>query len=260
MHATFIGQSSLVLAGLHGAVLIDPYFFDACADRHGAHLRRLRPPGLMPAQLPRLDAILITHEHDDHADPASVRAVAARFPGIRVLGPSPAVEIVRGADVQIRPLGDTSDWIVVGPGIRVCPTPAAHPSREILSDGGDRWCGFVVEVDGVRVWHAGDTSAHEEVIAAARAAAPVRLAFLPVNERNHARERIGIVGNMSPREALALADAAGVTRIVPVHWDLFACNGTSRAEVEAAHAACGCQASVTWMEPGETLEIDGAVL
>jgi L-ascorbate metabolism protein UlaG (beta-lactamase superfamily) len=256
MRATFIGQSSVVFAGTHGALLVDPYFFDACADRYGPNFKRLRPPGMMPDELPHLDAVLITHEHDDHADPASVRAVAARFPGIRVIGPAPALDIVRGPDVRVQPVGDDRGWIEITRGIRVRPTASAHPSLEMLPDGGDRWCGFVIEVDSVRAWHAGDTSASDEVVASAKAARPLHVAFLPVNERNHARERMGIVGNMSPREALALADEVGVPWVIPIHWDLFACNGTSRAEVEAAHAACGSRAAISWLEPGEALTVE----
>ena len=257
MRITFIGQSSLLIEGRHGAVLVDPYFFDTCAERHGPHLRRLRPPGLAVSALPSLTAVLVTHEHDDHADAASVLAVARRFPGLPVHGPAPAVAAIRGPGVIERPLVAGAGWTDLGSGIRFKATPAAHPTRERLSCGADRWCGYVIEVDGVRIWHAGDTSGHDDVVAAARAERPLGVGFLPVNERNYVRERMGIIGNMSPREALQLADEVGLPEIVPVHWDLFECNGTSRAEVEAARQACGCQAHVCWMEPGDSIELFG---
>jgi L-ascorbate metabolism protein UlaG (beta-lactamase superfamily) len=258
MRITFIGQSSLLLEGHHGAILVDPYFFDTCAERHGPHLRRLKPPGVAVSGLPPLTAVLVTHEHDDHADAASVLAVARRFPGLPVHGPAPAVETVRGAGVIERPLVAGAGWQDLDRGIRFMATPAAHPNRERLSCGADRWCGYVIEIDGVRVWHAGDTSGHDDVIAAARAAYPLRCGFLPVNERSFQRERMGIIGNMSPREALQLADEVGLPEIVPIHWDLFECNGTSRGEVEAAHRACGSRANVRWMEPGDSIEVSGA--
>lgn len=253
LRATFIGQSTVLLAGSRGAVVIDPYLFDSCAERHGEHLRRLRPPGLAPGDFPRIDAVLITHEHDDHADPASIGALVARFPGIPVIGPAPAVDAVEVTGAKTRALAPREGWIELAPGIRAIATPAAHPERELLPEGGDRWCGYVVEIDGVRAWHSGDTRAYDDASAAVRDAGGASVAFLPVNERNPLRERMGIVGNMSPREAFGLADDAGVPAVVPVHWDLFRCNGASRAEVESAHAACGCRASLRWMEPGQSL-------
>jgi L-ascorbate metabolism protein UlaG (beta-lactamase superfamily) len=259
MYATFIGQASLILGGARGAVIIDPYLFDTCAERHGEHFRRLRPPGVDLGAIMPVSAVLLTHEHDDHADPASVSALLERFPGIPVIGPAPAVDAVRAPGVWPRALSAGEGWIELAAGIRAIATPAAHPKREVLPTGEDRWCGYVVEIDGVRAWHSGDTCAHEDASAAVRAVGSVSVAFLPVNERNHVRERLGILGNMSPREAFALADDAGVPEVVPVHWDLFACNSTSRAEVEAAHAACGCRTALRWMDPGDSATFGGRV-
>jgi L-ascorbate 6-phosphate lactonase len=257
MRVTFIGQSNLLIQGLHGAVLIDPYLFDTCAERHGPQFRRLRPPGILLDVMPAVDAILITHEHDDHADPASVAAVLSRFPGIPVIGPEPALGALGDSAARGRMREVEQGWVDVAPGMRALATPAAHPLRERTAGGLDRWCGYAIECDGVRAWHAGDTSATDEVLEGARGAGPFRVAFLPMNERNHWRESLGIVGNMSPREALGLADAVGIPEVIPIHWDLFACNGTSRQEVESARVASGCRALVRWIEPGESVEITG---
>jgi L-ascorbate metabolism protein UlaG (beta-lactamase superfamily) len=72
------------------------------------------------------------------------------------------------------------------------------------------------------------------VVASLRRLAPIEIAVLPVNERNYYRDRRGIVGNMSIREAFGLAEEIGARTLVPVHWDMFAPNCVPREEIELA--------------------------
>jgi len=54
---------------------------------------------------------------------------------------------------------------------------------------------------------------------------------MPVNERNFYREKRGIVGNMSVREAFQMATDIGVKTLVPTHWDMFAPNSVYKEEL-----------------------------
>ena len=71
-----------------------------------------------------------------------------------------------------------------------------------------------------------------EVISAVKAYGKIDMAFLPVNERNYYRERRGIVGNMSVREAFHFAEEIGASALVPTHWDMFAANCVFKEEIE----------------------------
>src|SRR6266498_2801128 len=92
-----------------------------------------------------------------------------------------------------------------------------------LSGGLYRYLGFVVEAEGLRIYHAGDTLADEELQDRLARLAP-DVALLPVNGRDHYREAQNIVGNMGPREAVSFATTVGAGLLVPMHYDMFPIN------------------------------------
>jgi L-ascorbate metabolism protein UlaG (beta-lactamase superfamily) len=97
--------------------------------------------------------------------------------------------------------------------------------------GGDppRFLGYVIDLAGVRVYHAGDTIPYdgiEDVVC--------DVAMLPINGRDAEREAHGIVGNLDAEEAVRLAAAIGANVLVPIHYDMFAANPGDPARVVAA--------------------------
>src|SRR5262249_7257252 len=112
--------------------------------------------------------------------------------------------------------------------ITVTPIPACHGVDVAdaynfgteLSAGGVRYLGYVIDLDGVRIYHAGDTiwwPGQEEALRDLG----VHVALLPINGRDPVREADNVVGNLDHREAALLAAAAGVQLLVPMHWDMF---------------------------------------
>jgi L-ascorbate metabolism protein UlaG (beta-lactamase superfamily) len=104
------------------------------------------------------------------------------------------------------------------------------------SDGTDtppglpRFLGYVIDLAGVRVYHAGDTIFFDGLVEQLADLA-IDIALLPINGRDHAREKAGLVGNMGPREASDLAAAIGAGVVVPLHWDLMAGNTENPAHL-----------------------------
>jgi L-ascorbate metabolism protein UlaG (beta-lactamase superfamily) len=117
-------------------------------------------------------------------------------------------------------------------GVRIYPVPASHGVNvsdaynpgEQLSNGLVRYLGYVVEMAGVRVYHAGDCIPYAGQAERVRAQKP-HLALLPINGRDFFREtERNLVGNMDAREAARLAHDVGAQVLVPMHWELFAHN------------------------------------
>jgi L-ascorbate 6-phosphate lactonase len=216
---------------------VDPYLSDYVERVEGPELRRMIPAPFAPEAVRDADWVLITHAHIDHCDPLTAVPIAKASPQSRFLGPEPVLAVLRQQGIEKSRLMPASEaeWLSLGEDLKVISVPAAHPVITREGDACAHCVGYVIEYQDRRIYHAGDTSVAEELLTALKRLAPVEIAFLPVNERNFFRDRRGIIGNMTIREAFALADEVGVRTVVPVHWDMFAPNCVPREEIELAY-------------------------
>jgi L-ascorbate 6-phosphate lactonase len=185
--------------------------------------------------LAQADLVLISHEHIDHLDRPSLAAAAAvpdaRFSLVlpRPLADSLADELHMPST---RVIGAQPDEPIERPGVRILPVPARHGVDVAdaytfgteLSGGLTRYLGYVIELGGLRVYHAGDCIPYPGQVERLRQLAP-HIALLPINGRDFFREsEHNMVGNMDYREAARLANDIGAALLVPMHWELFAHN------------------------------------
>jgi L-ascorbate metabolism protein UlaG (beta-lactamase superfamily) len=154
---SFIGHSSFLvrLPGLN--VLTDPVFSERCSPFSFLGPRRVRDPGIALASLPQIDLTILSHNHYDHMDLASLRKLRRRFPKMRIIAPLGnaaylAKKSLPGAEEldwwQSTSFGDTS----------VTATPARHFAARWLNDRNQTlWAGFLLEHLGAKIYFAGDT-------------------------------------------------------------------------------------------------------
>jgi L-ascorbate metabolism protein UlaG (beta-lactamase superfamily) len=198
---TMVRCATLILEWGGVRLLTDPWF--------AMHLRGLpcfRRPGLTPAQVGRLDAVLASHLHPDHFDR---RALA------RLAPPPPLVLLPPGARRALGPQWPASHreqapWesARLG-GLTVTAVPARHtgPAPEEIN--------FVLDLPGWgRVFFGGDARLDRPLLreVAARCA-PVRLALLPVG----GTRILGRRTVMGPDDALEAALALGADTVIPIH-------------------------------------------
>ncbi len=220
----WLGQAGFALRGAAATILFDPFL--------SRHRERLAPPPFPPEDTSGIDLIAISHEHWDHLDAKSIPALTKASPQARFVAPTPIIPQLIAAGVpRERAIGAQPGEVIEVATVRVHPVPACHGvevkdaysfGREI-SGGLYRYLGYVLDVGGVRVYHAGDTIAYDGMTQTMTELA-VDIALLPINGRDHFREAEGIVGNMDHREAARLASAAGVKLLVPMHYEMFAKN------------------------------------
>ena len=220
----WLGQAGFAVRAGGTTLLLDPFL----ARRPD----RLSPPPFSPEQATGIGAILCSHEHIDHFDAESLPGLAAASPEAKVVVPTPLVPRVTALGIlPDRVIGAQPDEPFELDGVTIHPVPALHGvdvadaytfGRE-LSDGLYRYLGYVVEAGGLRVYHAGDTLADEELEDRLTRLAP-DVALLPINGRDHYREAQNLVGNMDHREAVSLAASVGAGLLVPMHYDMFASN------------------------------------
>lgn len=223
----WLGQASIALRGAGVTFYIDPFF----SDRPD----RLVPPPFVPAMAAPADYVLCTHEHVDHFDPQTLPGLAQVSPQAHFVVPLPLVEQVRALGIASeRVLGIQPGEVVdLGAATLFC-VPACHGLKAppaiydfgfVEREGKNlyRFLGYILDIGGVRIYHAGDTVIYEGLVERLREL-EIDIAFLPINGRNYFREQRNLVGNMDEREAADLAAAANVKLLVPIHYEMFAAN------------------------------------
>jgi L-ascorbate 6-phosphate lactonase len=220
---TWLGQAGfrLAIGGLQ--VLIDPFLSE--------HEARLYPPPDLPPLATGIDFLLVTHDHVDHLDLGFLPRLTELSPGATVVLPTPCVGRVDALGTGLRVIGvQPGDSLDLSGTVKLEVLPAWHAvevadgyTEGRAGDGLARFVGYVVRTPTISLYHSGDTIVTDG-LREALAATSVDVALLPINGRDYFREAVGLVGNMDAREAVRLAEEAGVKLLIPMHWDLFAGN------------------------------------
>jgi len=211
----YMGQESVIWKAGGQTVWIDPYLSPNGARRY--------PPFCGPADVTNADLVLISHEHSDHLDAPSCQGIAAASPGARFVAPPVCGPLLRSAGVPAaRILTPRSGEPLELGTWRLTAIPGAHEKVDWTPERGHRWVGYVAEVDGGTYYHAGDTLACDELLAALLPwAQRLDLAMLPINGRDYFRLAADCLGNFTFREAAEVAMRLGPGLTVPMHYDLF---------------------------------------
>lgn len=218
-------------------IFVDPYLSNSVQQLDSPDLKRLRPIPFAPESVCDADYVLITHDHLDHCDPHTIPQIAKASPHAQFIGPKPVLDQLRHWDIDEARLHIASEaWSFLGhERLRICAVPAAHPEIERDGDGHLACIGFLIEFKAKKIYIAGDTCLKPEIIDAVATHAPIHTAVLPVNEHNYYRAKLGIVGNMSVREAFQFATDIGAKSMVAVHWDMFHVNSVFPDEIRLIH-------------------------
>ncbi|MEO8079164.1 MAG: MBL fold metallo-hydrolase [Caldimonas sp.] len=261
---TWIGHAS-VLAQIGGLnLLIDPVFSERASPLTFAGPRRQAAPGLALADLPPIDAVLISHNHYDHLDLETVRSLAegagTRPPFVVPLGLAAwfASNGVAGAVEldwwQSSRVGDTE--IVLA--------PAQHWSGRGLADRMKTlWGGFAVFAPGFQLFHCGDTAYSRDFADihtrfAARHGGDERgfdLALIPIGAYEPRWFMRG--QHVNPAEAVRIHLDLVAERSIGIHWGTFqlsdeALDEPPRALSEARRDQCVADEAFDVMAIGET--------
>ncbi len=177
---TWVGHASFLLQIGAVNVLTDPVWSDRASPVGFAGPRRWVPPGIRFAELPPIDVVLISHNHYDHLDDATVRRLVAREPGARWIAPLGLVPFLRARGA--RHVLELDWWEETRfDGLAIACTPAQHFSARGFGDQNRTlWCGWALASASHRAYFAGDTGYHPEFGAIADRFGPFDAALLPI--------------------------------------------------------------------------------
>ncbi len=220
MVVTVVGHATVLVqtAGLN--ILTDPVWSERVSPLSWAGPKRVRAPGIRFADLPKIDIILVSHNHYDHLDLDTLAKLWRRDRPLIVtpLG-NAALMARRGITAFARDWGES---IGVRPGVEVTVERVQHwSSRRMRDRNRALWGGFTVTTPGGNIYFAGDCGYGDGSMFREAAAkhGPYRLALLPVG----AYEPRWFMANahMNPAEAVAAFRDLQAGEAVGIHWGVW---------------------------------------
>lgn len=222
---TFIGHSSFLLQMAGRGLLIDPVFATRLVV-----LRRQRRPGIRIHDLPRIDAVLLSHAHMDHLNRPSLRAITRAmrrqgFPPPVAIVPNGVADLVQ--DLGFRRVHELKWWESVElsqllrdgqASIRITATPAKHWGARLFRDTHRGFGGYVLEspISPV-IYHSGDTAYFNGFAEIGRRLHP-EIALLPIGAYYPDSYRSV---HTSPEEALQGFVDLRASTMIPMHYNTF---------------------------------------
>lgn len=220
MVATWIGHASVLVQTQGLNILTDPVWSDT-AGPFGIGPRRLTAPGVRFEDLPKIDLVLVSHNHYDHLDKATLRRLWERDRPLIVtsLGND---SVIGATGAQARAL----DWggrIAVKPGVEVAVLRNHHWGSRWFSDRNRAlWSAFVVKLPGGNLFFAGDTGLGDgKWPAEAAALGPVRLALIPIGAFRFVPGQTASASHIGPPDAVRVFERLSASTAIPIHWGTF---------------------------------------
>jgi len=235
LRATWLGHSTVLLEIDGARVLTDPVWGERVSPLSFAGPRRFHAVPATIAQLPPLDAVIVSHDHYDHLDHPTIVALAARdVPFITSLGVGAHLEAWGVPPARITEL-DWWEHVDLPSGLRITAAPSQHFSGRGLGDrNATAWSSFHLRGPRHACFFSGDTGLTDEYAEIHARLGTPDLVMLEVGAFHPAWGDIHL-GPENALAALRLLGGGARTALLPVHWGTFNL---------ALHA---------WDEPPETL-------
>ena len=215
MRVTWIGHATVLVQTQSLNILTDPLWSERASPFSFVGPRRVRAPGVRFEDLPRIDLVLVSHNHYDHMDVETLRRLWRRD--------RPAIVTSLGNDTLLRSHGIEAvarDWggsVHVGDAEVIVERVHHWSSRWGTDRNRALWSGFTIRLPGGSVFFAGDTGWGDGGWAREAAArGPIRLAILPIGAyepRDAMRNN-----HVDPEESVRVFEIMNPVQALGMHW------------------------------------------
>ena len=212
----WLGQLSFVVKTKRKIIYLDPFLT--------AHPERQVQSLLKPEEVSNADIITGSHNHLDHIDIHALPGIMSAARQSILIVPKatlPELEKINLPKERIHALDDSE--VYEQDGVKITAIRSAHEFFDWNEISGYPYLGFIIETDGVVIYHSGDTCIYEGMVSVLKHW-DITLAFLPINGRDAKRLKAGCIGNMTYQEAVDLAGAIKPDITVPGHFEMFEYN------------------------------------
>ena len=257
-----IGHASFLAQTRGRNILIDPVWSERASPFSFVGPKRVNAPGIAFEDLPRIDCVLVTHNHYDHMDTATIGRLWQRF-APRVITPLGNDVVLRAAvpDLAVEAV-DWGDSVDLGGGLIVHAEPSQHWSARGLSDRSHAlWASFVLQAGARKLYCVGDSGFGDGAIfTRVRQRHPdLAAALLPIGA--YEPRWFMRPSHMNPDDAVRAMELCGAPRAFGHHWGTFRLTNEAIdqpvRDLAAALAARGIAAErFPALRPGEVQILD----
>lgn len=236
LRSTLVNHSTVLLQQSASNILTDPVWSARASPLSWIGPRRRRSPGIRREDLPRIDIVLISHNHYDHLDLATLRWLTSCGDSVFVV-PIGVAQLLRSEKIgptheldwgEMRTFGETTVYSV----------PALHfSSRGIFDRNKTLWCGYVLKSQNRMVYFAGDTAFGNHFSQIRDRFGSPCLSLLPIGAYEP-RWFMSPV-HMAPEEAVRAHEILGSETSIAIHHGTFqlADDGLDRAKEQVLKSA-----------------------
>src|SRR5476649_754089 len=248
-HATFLIQTGGI------SILTDPVWSERASPFRRIGPRRVRKPGVAFENLPKIDVILLSHNHYDHLDVATLTQLRKNF-GPTVLAAAGDARVVGPIGFKIMRELDWWGEFQINDTLKVTFVPAQHFSARGLFDRQKSlWGGYMIESWGRRIYFAGDTgySTHFSEIKTRLGSPDIAMIGIGAYEPRWFMKPI----HMNPAEAVCAHRDLGSKQSIGMHFGTFQLTTDAidqpQADLRRALSECGISESeFVTLDEGET--------
>ena len=219
LRITWFGHSGRLLEIDGARVLIDPVWDERASPGTWYGPKRFFAPTMSLAEMPHLDAVLISHDHYDHLGERTVRELARLMPEVQWITSLGVGRVLMKFGVTAGRITEL-DWtesVGVGP-LKVTALPARHFSgRSLWNRNETLWSSFVLAGERHRVYYGADTGLWDGLGTIEAEYGPFDLTMLEVGAFNELWKDI----HLGPDGAVAAFQELGGGLLMPIHWGLF---------------------------------------
>jgi L-ascorbate metabolism protein UlaG (beta-lactamase superfamily) len=265
MRLTWLGWAGVELEAAGATVVVDPLQNASAVFAHLDEQTAVHAPHVVPSSTGSAVAGLVTHLHRDHADAKALAAALA--PGATVheplAGGGDALDELALAQAELELTAAGLDRRRLAPWESVTAGPFTLTALPACDGTGDPQVAWLIEAEGVRVLHLGDTMFHGYWWRMAHRFGPFDVVLVPVNGAvvsfPHRQPASPLPVALNPTQAAIAASILGARQAVPIHAEGYEVDGIYQPVPDAAErfaaAAAELDVPTTILTPGETIEV-----
>ncbi|KAF1005006.1 MAG: hypothetical protein GAK28_03633 [Luteibacter sp.] len=252
LRVSWFGHSSMLLEIDGVNVVVDPFWSERTSPFSWLGPKRWYAPPVSIEHLPRVDVVVISHDHYDHLDRESVQAFNAR--GVRFIVPLGIGAHLEDWGVPPDHITELDWWqeAMVGD-LRIVSTPSRHASGRLSGNSGHTlWTGYALVGPAHRVFYSSDTGMNDTFVDVGQRLGPFDVSLIETGQYDAQWPD----WHLGPEQAVRVHQEVRARTMIPVHWGLVKLAHHAWTEPpERVLAAARCaNVDVLVPEPGQAVE------